>query len=147
MRVTIQILICTLIIACSGPSAGPEEQLRQWVSDAQRHVENKDRSALMDMVSGAYTDARGNDADSVEQLFRMYFLRTQNISLLSTIDDIIVNADSAAEILLTVGMVGTGEGTLGLDADAYRFHLELEHDGGEWLLIGARYGKLGGDMY
>jgi hypothetical protein len=147
MRVLILLLICTLTGACGGPSAGPDEQLRQWVADAEAHAENKERRALMDMISAAYADARGNDIESVENMLRLYFLRMQNISLLSTIDELIVNADSAAEIELTVAMLGTRDSALGLDADAYRFHLELEHDGDEWLLIGARYGELGGDMH
>jgi len=147
MRVLILIFICTLTGACGGPSTGPEEQLRQWVADAEAHAENKERRALMDMISAAYADARGNDVESVDNMLRLYFLRMQNISLLSTIDEIIVNADSAAEIELTVAMLGTRDSALGLDADAYRFHLELEHNGDEWLLIGASYGELGGDMH
>lgn len=120
--------------------------MRQWVEDARTYAENKDRSALMDMVSDAYADGRGNDAAAIEKMLRVIFLRTHTISLLSTIEEIKVDAGSAAEILLTVGMLETGGGALGLDADAYRFHLELENDGDEWLLIGARYGKLGGDL-
>ena len=146
MRVLILSLVCVLTSACGGPSTGPEEQLRQWVADAERHAEEKDRSALMSMLSESYADGRGNDFDSVDKLFRLYFLRMQDISLASTIDEIVMNADSAAEIRLTVGMLGTNGGTFGLDADAYRFHLELEREDDEWLLIGARYGELGRDM-
>ena len=147
MRVLLLTLICMLAASCGGPSTGPEEQLRQWVADAESHAENKRRRDLMGMISDAYTDARSNDKESVENMLRVYFLRMHTISLLSTIDKITVTADSAAEIELTVGMLGTKDSALGLDADAYRFNLELELDGDEWLLIGARYGELGGDMH
>ena len=136
-----------LISACGGPSAGPEEQLRQWVANAETRAEEKDRSALMSMISESYIDGRGNDFEGVNKLFLLYFLRVQNISLASTIDEIVISADSAAKVLLTVGMLGTNEGTFGLDADAYRFHLELEREDDEWLLIGARYGELGRDIH
>lgn len=146
MRILTLTFMCLLLSACGGPVAGPEEQLRQWVADAEHHAEEKDRPALMDMISEYYSDGRGNDHDAVDKLFRLYFLRVQSISLASTIDEIIVNADSAAEIMLTVGMLGTSGGTFGLDADAYRFHLELERDGDDWLLIGAQYGELGREL-
>ena len=38
-------------------------------------------------------------------------------------------------------------GVFGLDADAYRFNLELEYDDGQWLLIGARWGQLVGELH
>ena len=100
----------------------------------------------MEMISSAYTDSRGNDTDGIDKRLRLIFLRMNKISLANTIDEIKVNVDSAAEVFITVGMIGTENTALGLDADAYRFHLELERDGDEWLLIGSRYGKLGGDM-
>lgn len=146
MRVLILTMVFTLLCACGGPSAGPEEQLRQWVADAEQFAQEKDRRSLMAMISKAYVDGRGNDYEGVDKLFRLYFLRVRSISLASTIDEIVVSADSAAEIRLTVGMLGTNDGTFGLDADAYRFHLELERDGSDWLLIGARYGALGSEI-
>lgn len=147
MRVVALFVVSIVLAACGGPSVGPEEQLRLWVQNAEAHAEAKDRAALMDMISSAYTDARGYDAEEVDRLFRLYFLRIQDVSLVSKIDEINVSADSAAEMLLTVGMLGQTGGTLGLDADAYRFALELERDGDEWLLIGARYAPLGHDLY
>ena len=146
MRIAIMLFICTIFAACGKPASGPEEQIRQWVADAESHIENKERSDLMDMISSAYTDGRGNDKDSIDKRVRAIFFRMNNITMANTIDEIKANADSAAEVFMTVGMIGTESSALGLDADAYRFHLELEHDGDEWLLIGARYGKLGGDM-
>jgi len=146
MRVLILTTMFTLLCACGGPSAGPEDQLRQWVADAEQYAQEKDRRALMAMISEAYVDARGNDFEGIDKMFRLYFLRVRTISLASTIDEIVVSADSAAEVLLTVGMLGTNDGTFGFDADAYRFHLELERDGNDWLLIGARYGALGSEI-
>ena len=67
-------------------------------------------------------------------------------AFVSTIDEIKLSGDTAAEILVTVAMAGKNEGTFGLSADAYRFELELESVNSEWLLIGARWGELGHDL-
>ena len=61
---------------------------------------------------------------------------------MSTIDTMEVSGADVAEVSVTVGMAGTG-GVYGLSADAYRFELELEKPGGDWMLIGAKWGELG----
>ena len=40
-------------------------------------------------------------------------------------------------------MASTNGNRLGFSADAYRFEMELERDGDDWLLISARWGGLG----
>lgn len=139
--------IMTLMLsACGGSSAGPEEELRDWVSRGVTAAENGERRVLVGMISPAYADARGNDRNRVENILRAYFLRMSNIRLLPAIEEINVFGDSAAELLLTVGMAGTHDGVLGFSADAYRFSLELENDGDEWVLISARWGELGEEL-
>ena len=54
--------------------------------------------------------------------------------------------DSAAELVLVVAMAGTNDGVFGFSADAYRFEMELEFNGDEWLLIAARWGEMGRDV-
>lgn len=139
-------LLATLLAAC-GPSTAPEAAIRQWLADAQSAAEARDRGRLMDMVSPAYADARGNDRDDIDRMLRLMFLRSQSILVASKIDELTLIGDpaeaSAAAVSLTVGMAGSDSGILALSADAYRFELELErHDDG-WELIGARWGEVG----
>jgi len=117
--------------------------LREWVTAAQAAAENRDRSALMDMLSPDYADARGNDHKAVEQLLRYYFLRQDKAILVSKIRNIVIRDETAAEVTLTVAMGGSGSGALGFSADAYEFALELEHDDDDWRLMAARWGQLG----
>jgi len=132
--------------ACGGPEAGPEEQLRQWVSRGEEAAEAKERRDLIDMISPAYTDSRGNERPDIENILRAYFFRQNSITLLTKIEEVRVIADSAAEIELTVGMAGQNDGVLGFSADAYRFRLELTREGDDWLLISARWGELGEEL-
>ncbi len=131
--------------ACSAP-APPEEALRNWVAAAEAAVEDRDHGALLARVSPDYADARGNDRDAVGRTLRWWLLRQKRIGLLVDIDEMSVMRDSAAEVSLTVGMAAVNDRALGLSADAYRFELELEKRGDDWLLIGARWGELGQDM-
>jgi hypothetical protein len=132
--------------ACGGPASEPEVELRAWVADGMEAARNKERRELVGMISSSYADARGNERGDIENLLRVYFLRMSNIKLLSTIEEITVYDDTAAEIIMTIGMAGTHDGVMGFSADAYRFELELEKDSDEWQLIAARWGELGDEL-
>jgi hypothetical protein len=139
-------LLAAVLAAC-GPPAAPEEAVRQWLAEAQSAAEARDRGRLMDMVSAAYADARGNDRGDIDRMLSLLFLRNRNILLITKVDDLALAGDaggpSAAAVSLTVGMAGSDGGILGLGADAYRFELDLERQDDGWQLIGARWGEVG----
>ena len=146
----IQVMCITclaLLGGCGGPEAGPEEQVRQWLSAGQQAVETKERGDLLDLISPSYVDSRGLDRDDIGDRLRVYFLRQQSIKLLTSIEEIRLYGDSAAEVDLTVGMAGKNDSVFGFSADAYRFQLELERDGDDWRLISARWGELGEELH
>ena len=149
MRLALIIAIAFVLTACgsSGSADDPEAELRAWVDRGEVAAEAKDRGQLLDMISGDYADSRGNDRDEIGTLLARYFFVQNNIALLTSIDEIQVYDDTAAKIDLTVGMAGTHNTGFGLKADAYRFEFELEKDGDDWLLIGMRYGELGGSLH
>lgn len=147
MRNLVFCIVLAMAAACGAPDGSPEQELREWVARGEAAAEERDRRSLLQMISGRYADARGNDHQRIGDLLRVYFLRQQSIALLTSIDDISINGDTAALITLTVGMAGTNGGATGFRADAYRFELELEKPGDEWLLIGARWGELGDDLH
>ena len=136
----------SLLLACGGPDGTSEAALRAWVVEAQALAEEKKRRPLVDFISPDYGDARGNEREDIENMLRLYFLRQHNIKLLTTVDEIRLYDDSAAEVDLTVGMAATNDGVLGFSADAYRFEMELVRDGGDWSLISARWGEVGGEI-
>ena len=136
-----------LVVACGEAEVPAEVQLRRWVSLGQAAAEDKERSEIIDMISPAYADARGNERDDIESLLRLYFFRQHSIKLITSIDEIRLYGDSAAKIDLQVGMAGINDGVFGFSADAYRFQLELERDDEDWLLISARWGELGQELH
>ncbi len=135
-----------LLVACSGPTAGPEEALRLWVDDMELAAQDKDWRAMLDKISEAYADARGNSRKDIGDKLLITFLRQRSVAFVSTIDEITISGGTAAEIVITVAMAGTNDGTFGVSADAYNFELELESVDSQWYLIGAKWGELGKDV-
>lgn len=140
------LVVLLSISACSGPTSAPEEELREWVRSGVEAAKAKERRRLVGMISPAYADARGNQRDSIENILRWYFLRMNSVQLVTSIEDITVIGDTAAEVVVKVAMAGTHDGVLGFSADAYRFALELERGSDDWQLISARWGELGKEM-
>ncbi len=135
-----------VMTGCGNPPTEPEAELRAWVETGIASVEAKERRAVVGMVSDAYADGRGNERSDLDRILRVYFHRMNNIKLLPKIEEITIYDDTAAQLVLTVGMAGTNDGILGFSADAYRFELEVEKSGGDWRLISARWGEMGGEL-
>jgi hypothetical protein len=146
MRYLILSLMMLLISACGDSASDPEAELRDWVAQGETAVEEKDRARLLDMISEDYVDARGNDRNNIGNMLRAYFFRQHSIALLTGIDEVTFYGNTAAQLTLTVGMAGSSGGALGFSADAYQFELELQKPDDEWVLIGARWGELGGEL-
>lgn len=146
MRAVPIIAASLFLVSCGGPAVGPEQQLRQWIADAEAAAEEKDRRTLLSMISEHYIDARGNDVEEIDRLLRFYFLRQQTVNLATVIDEIAVSGGTAADIRVTIGSMGLDQSAIGFDADAYKFHFELENNGDEWLLMGARWARLGDEL-
>lgn len=147
MRFLVLSLTILLFSACGGGADyDPEAELRNWVARGEQAAEDKDRGDLLELIAESYADSRGNDRDSLGDILRVYFFRQESIALLTTIDEITFYDDTAALVTVTVGMAGTNSSMLGFRADAYRFELELQKADDEWMLIGARWGELGGEL-
>ena len=145
-RISIISMACLILAACGAPESDPEAALRIWVDEAELAAEEKDRGKLLSMISENYADSRGNDHGGIGDLLRVYFFRQNSVALITGIEEISLMGDSAALIQLSVGMAGTNNSPLGVSADAYEFELELEILDDDWMLIGARWGELGGTM-
>ncbi|MEM6513638.1 MAG: hypothetical protein AAF660_11540 [Pseudomonadota bacterium] len=143
MRVCVVLAILFNLAACGGTASDSEEQIRAWLAAGEQAAEDKDRGALMDMVSSSYTDVEGNDKRAIGNMLRYLFLRQNQVALITRIESLDVYDGTAAEVTMTVGMAGSRSGQLGFSADAYRFVFELELKGSEWQLISARWGALG----
>lgn len=132
---------------CGGNPDDAEAAVRAWVESGIEAAENEARRDLVEMMSPAYTDGRGNSRDDVDKMLRLYFLRADNIALLSHIDDVRIIGEDFAEVDMTLGMAGATDSALGISADAYSFNFELEKVDGDWILISARWAEMGRELH
>lgn len=129
-------LTLALLVACSRDVDAPETQIRTLVTQAQTAAEARDVRALRALIANDYADARGNDRKAIENLIRLHILRNQSIHLLTRIRDIAFPQPDHATVSVAAAMAGrpvadAGE-LVGVNADLYRFDLELVQRGGEW---------------
>ena len=147
MRTTAALRVLTVLslglFAGCAPKPDAEQALRDWVDRGEAAVGREDRRELMAMVSPVYADGRGNSREDLERLLRLVFLRQDNVTVVTRIEELDIHDGTAADIVLTTAVAGWDESLLGFDADALRIHFELEHDGGDWRLTAARWGRLG----
>ncbi len=145
-RYLMSVCLAAALIACGDTSDSPEDAVRAWIAKGEIAVEEKNRSELLDMISDGYADARGNDREQLGDLLRLYFFRQNNIALITSVESIELLGNTAATVMVTIGMAGTQNSALGISADAYKFEFEMTRPDDEWLLIGARWAELGKDL-
>lgn len=143
----IALLPCLLLVACGSPDDTPEAKLREWIAAMELAAEERDRAAIVDRIAEHYSDAHGNRRQDIDKTLLGYFLRRKDVTVLSTINDITVTGGSVANVSLIAAIAANSTESMNLNADAYRFELELEKAGDDWLLIGARWGQVGEDVY
>ena len=139
-------LAAVLVVSCG--AGDPEAEIRALLAAAEQAAEERDAGFFGDAVGAAYRDARGNDRDELIRSIRGYFIANQRIEIVSRVDEVVLEGGDAARAVVHAGLVGqrTGAALLdGLEADLYRFELELVNDGGNWRIIGADYRRALGE--
>ena len=132
----VAVALAALLGACSRDADSPEAQIRALVAQAQTAAEARDAPALRALIADDYADAQGNDRKVMENLVRLHLLRNQSIHLLTRIRDIAFPQPDRATVSVAAAMAGrpvasAGE-LVGVNADLYRFDLELIRRDGKW---------------
>lgn len=139
-------LVLTLAGGCS--VSDPEAELRALLAAAEEGAEARDVGFFGDLLSAAYRDSQGNDREQVLRMLRGYFIANQRVEIVSRVDEVVLQGSDAARVVMHAGMLGqrTGAAVLaGVDADLYRFELELAVTDGDWQVIGARWSRALGE--
>lgn len=126
----------------------PEADIRELIAAAEEAAEARDVGFFSDVLGESYRDARGNDREEMLRALRGYFIANQRIEIVSRVDEIVIEGEDAARAVVHAGMLGRRSGTAlidGLDADLYRFEIELVNDGGDWQVIGADFKRAVGE--
>lgn len=144
-RLFLAALAALALSACSDPKT-PEEQVRALIDAGEEAVESRDVSAVLDLVSPDFRDARERDRDALRRLLAGQFLTHPSIHLLVQTDEIRFPAPDRAEALLYVAMTGTrvdsAAALAGLSADLYRVDLELALFDDAWRVTGGAWRRV-----
>lgn len=144
-RISIALSLVAFAAGCA-PPPDAEQALREWVERGEAAANREDRRELVSMISPAYADGRGNDREEIDRVLRLIFLQQEDVTVVTTIEEINVYGETAADMLLTTAVAGFDDSRFGFSADVVRFQFALEHDGEDWLLMDARWGELGGEL-
>jgi len=139
-------LAAALVAGCG--TSDPEAELRTLFAAAEEAAEARDAGFFGGLIGEAYRDSQGNDRGEVLRRLRGYFIANQRIEIVSRVDEVALQGGDAARVILHAGMLGqrAGQDLLsGVDADLYRFELELVNNGGDWQIIGANWNRASGD--
>lgn len=136
------------VFATGCAASDPEAEIRALIGAAEQAAEARDVGFFSAVLAESFRDGRGDDRDATIRALRGYFIANQRIEILSRVDEIVIEGGTAARVVVHAGMVGRRAGAAvidGIDADLYRFELELVDDGGEWKVIGADFGRAVGE--
>jgi len=146
---TLAIASALAAVLVAGCGAGdPETEIRALLVAAEKAAEERDVGFFGDALGAGYRDARGNDRDGLIRSIRGYFIANQRIEIVRRVDELVLEGADAARAVVHAGMVGQRAGATlidGVEADLYRFELELVNDGGDWRIIGADYSRALGE--
>ena len=140
--------IALALCAAGCGTTDPEAEIFERLAAAEEAAEARDTGFFADLIGVSYRDARGNGRDELLRAVRGYFLANQRIEVVSRVDEVVLEGADAARAVVHAGLVGrrTGAALLaGVDADLYRFELELVNDDGEWRVIGAEWRRALGE--
>jgi hypothetical protein len=139
-------IAAVLVVSCGANDQ--EAEIRALLAAAEEAAEQRDVGFFGEALGAAYHDARGNDRDRLLRSIRGYFIANQRIEIVSRVDEIVLEGTDAARAIVHAGLVGQRAGAAlidGVEADLYRFELELVNDGGDWRIIGADYRRALGE--
>jgi hypothetical protein len=135
------------VIAAGCATSDSEAEIRALLAAAAEAAEARNAGFFADVVGEAYRDTRGNDREQLLRSVRGYFIANQRVEVVSRIDEVVLEGTDAARAVVHAGLLGRAGAKLsdGVDADLYRFDLELVNDDGEWRIIGAKWARALGD--
>jgi len=148
MRASAVVVAVATMLVSACEASDPEAEIRALLAAAEEAAEARNVGFFGDALGEGFRDARGNDRDELIRMVRGFFIANQRIEIVSRIDEIVLEGEDAARAVVHAGMVGQRTGAAlidGVDADLYRFELELVNEGGDWQIIGADYRRALGE--
>ena len=131
------------LIACSNESDSTDQQIRQFISNAEHQLEQRAISGLKELSSENYRTDHNLDQKGILRLALGYFLSHQNIHLFTHIKEIHLTGPEQAHVKLfaatTGNPVSSMDSLINIRAQLYLFELSLIKEDGDWQVNQARW--------
>ncbi len=134
------LLVTLMVMLCScGSGDSLEDQVRQFVAAGEEAAETRNIGGIKELISEQYSDERGRTRGDIVAVAMRYFLANKNIHLLTRIREMNFLSEKRAIVQVYVAMTGQDvkepDSLMNIQADLYRFDLELIQEGGDWQVI------------
>jgi len=143
------LLVCTLW-GC-GSRDTPEEQVRRFVEAGELAVEGRSIGDVKELISENYSDDHGRTRRDIVALATRYLFSNKNIHVLTRIGELSFPTQNRAILRLFVAMTGQNvsdlDSLLSMQADLYRFDMELVWEENEWKLLKADWQPARGEDF
>lgn len=149
-KVCVLLLALFLLSAC-GPGDSPEEQVRQYVAAAEAAAETRNVGDLQELIAEQYQDDQGRTRGDIMAVAARYLYVNKNIHVLTRIEEASFPAPDQARLAVYAALTGQNvsdlDALLNMQADLYRFDLELQQTEGEWQLVRADWRPARGEDF
>ena len=134
------LIVSGLLFAC-GRGDTPEEQIRQYVEAGEIAAEARDSGDIKQLISEKYADKHGRTRRDSVAIAARYFFSQKNIHIFTRISELSFPEEDKATLYVYVAMSGQNvsdlDTLLNMQADLYRFDIELIREEKEWKMITA----------
>ncbi|RDH85674.1 MAG: hypothetical protein DIZ80_01740 [endosymbiont of Galathealinum brachiosum] len=123
-------LLTTIFISsCSDEKLSPEDEIKKYIESAKLAAENRSFSDLAELIDDNYRDQNKLDKKQLAKKAQAYFYLNQNIHLLTKINNITLQDDNNAFVVLHIAMaaniIADSNALTSLRAQVYKFELLL----------------------
>jgi len=130
------LMACALLLAgCARPPA--EQALRDKVGELRSAIEQGNASAFEDVLAGDFIGPRGLDRNGARRMAQAMFLRYRDVGVRLGPLEIEVR-NQHATVRFSAAVTG-GAGMLPDSGQVYDVDTAWRMEGGEWLLVNARW--------
>lgn len=137
MRVLVGGLAAAALTLAACGRTPPEEQLRTRIAELQGAIEQRDLSALQEVMAGDFIGPDGMDRDGARRTAQLMFLRFRDVGVTLGPLDVAMRGEGA--IVRCTAVLAGGAGVLPESGQVYDVEMGWRLEGGEWRLVNARW--------
>jgi hypothetical protein len=136
-----------LLPGCSEDADSAEAQIRGMLSSMETAIQERSLDNVKSLVSPDYKDEWHPDRRAALRSLLVYFQGHTSIHLLTRVSDLVISDDEkTATLVVFVGMAGkpieNADYLVALNADLFRFEVDLVNDGDDWLVAGTSWQRV-----